>query len=236
MCPLKPRLPAPFTSPRLSLIWNIDHCNAFRGPHIVVSSAPCFGRFVFILFFLSPWIHHDYCHAPSRVRTGWNVASWLHHAGDVLLVVASWTTWATSSESRHQPRPCHIHLHSKLTRRLRCVRICACCAWVFYAGAVRTSCNGDRVFRPQLCVTDRWPCWPPVCTLSERSPGCQAVTSTYTREQFLSPAFFTKKKPPLTSSFLLLFFCHCAIQISLSPPTLAGSKRGDAESREYSLF
>lgn len=138
-------------------------------------------------------------------------------------------------ERRHQPRPCHIHLHSKLTRQLRCVRICACCAWVFYAGAVRTSCNGDRVFRPQLCVTDRWPCWPPVCTLSERSPGCQAVTSTYTREQFLSPTFFTKKA---TSHVLLSssFFCHCAIQISLSPPTLAGSKRGDAESREYSLF
>lgn len=45
--------------------------------------------------------------------------------------------------------------------------------------------------------------------------------------------------PKKATSHVLLsssFFCHCAIQISLSPPTLAGSKRGDADSREYSLF
>lgn len=181
----------------------------------------CF-YFIFSLIVNRSWLLS--CAEPGADRV---------NCGDVFLV-ASWATWATSLGSSHQPRHYRIHLHSKY-----CVAcgFCACCAWVFCAGAMRASFNADRVRRPQLCVTDRWPRWPPVCALSKRSPGCQAVTSTYTREQFLSPTFFTnkKKKGHLSRSPFLFFFCHCAIQISLLPPTLAGRKWGNAESRKYSF-
>lgn len=56
-----------------------------------------------------------------------------------------------------------------------------------------------------------------------------------TRGSNFSVPLSLQKKSHL-SRLPFFLFSHCAIQISLSPPTLAGRKQGDAKSRKYSFF
>lgn len=142
---------------------------------------------------------------------------WLHGStmlGNMLLSCAA-TLAASLESSRH----CCIHLPSRRAHCLRCMQICA---YVVRECFARQPCIADRVLRPQLCVTDRWPCWPPVCTLSQRLLGAKLSHSLTRGTNFSVPLLYKKKhlSRPLFFFFVIVpFRFHFCL-----PPWLAVSR------------